>query len=144
MNENQGEEKALIEYKEQKGLFQWLKSRFEKLKEVFKSSKNQPESKKESFEEQELSAEDLEVVEGGYPNNDVIDFEERKAKIDNIKPRKSWELTAEQLAEVKASYPKVNSNTNLETSHEQENEQELTEEELDNVIAGQPINDEGR
>ena len=30
------EEKSMIEYKEPRGLFQWLKSRFEKIKEKFR------------------------------------------------------------------------------------------------------------
>ena len=41
MNENQLEEKSLKEYKEQKGIFQWIKSTFAKLKERFRPTKNE-------------------------------------------------------------------------------------------------------
>lgn len=113
------EEKAMTEYKEQKGLFQWLKSRFEKLKERFKP-KPKTETKKESQEGQELFEEDLDKVKGGIPLKSV-DIEELKADLGIIEP-KYWELTEEQK----------------EFANSQ-SEQELSEEELDEVKAGFPI-----
>lgn len=125
------EEKSMIEYKEQKGLLNWLKSKFEKLKQRLKLAQ---EVKKEENNGIELSEEDLEKVEAGYPNPQVIDFEERKEKIESL-GKKSGELTEEQLDEVKAGYP----NVVVESQQPKQDEQELSEEELEEVKAGMPI-----
>ena len=115
------EEKSMIEYKEQKGILNWLKSKFEKLKERFRPVK---EVKKEEDNEVGLSIEELEKVQAGYPNPNVIDFDERKATIESL-GKKSWELTEEQK-EI----------ANSQTTH---HDDELSIEELEEIKAGMPI-----
>ena len=129
------EEKSMTEYKEQKGIFQWLKSKFEKLKEKFRPTKNVQEIKNESQDGQELFEEDLDKVKGGIPLK-TVDKEELMADL-GIEP-KSWELTEEQLDEIKAGYP----NVNPEQYQQKQDEQELSEEELDKITAGHPIIDD--
>jgi len=131
MKENQ-----LTEYKEQKGIFQWLKFKFEKLKEIF-SSKNklEIEQEKQDWSKYELTEEELEDVKGGIPiPTKVVDEEELMADL-GIKEPKSWELTEEELDEVKAGTPEPTTVID---------EGELTEDELDEVKGGQPIIDEER
>ena len=120
------DEKQLTEYKEQKGIFQWLKSKFEKLKEKFMPKRSMQELKNESQDDQELFEADLDQVQGGIPLS-AVDIEELMADLGNTEP-KSWELTEEQLEEV----------------NKKEVNDELSEEELDEVKAGQPIIDEER
>ena len=138
MNENQVEEKSLTEYKEQKGFFQWLKSRFEKLKERFSPVKKVDEHQKESQDGPGFTPEDLDVVKGGYPDHSVLDFGELEAKIDGLKP-KSWDLTPEQHEKVEEGYKEIRTANN----QAKQDESELTEDELDKVKAGQPIIDDG-
>ena len=119
------DEKQLTEYKEPKGILQWLKSKFEKLKEKFRLTKNVEVKSANEFGE-ELSEDELDKVRGGIPLK-AVDLEELMADLGNVEP-KSWELTEEQLEEV---------------NKEQDND-ELSEEELDEVKGGQPIIDEER
>lgn len=58
------EEKSMIEYKESKGIFQWLKSKFEKLKEKFRPKAN--EIKTDEVLEESLSEEELENTMAGF------------------------------------------------------------------------------
>lgn len=138
MNENQVEEKSLEEYKEQKGLFQWLKSTFEKLKERFRPTKNVGKFQKTSQEEGELSEEQLDSVKAGYPDHSVLDFDELEAEIDNLVEPKSWDLTPEQHEKVEEGYEEIRTANN----QVEQGEHELSEEELDAVKAGQPIIDD--
>lgn len=136
MNENKVEEKSLTEYKERKGFFQWIKSRFEKLKERFSPAKKVDEHQKENQNGPGFTPEDLDVVTAGYPNPSVLDFDEQKAKIDNLVEPKPWELTPEQHEKVEEGYEEIRAESN-------QDEQELTVEELDEVMAGQPrVDDE--
>lgn len=140
MSENQVEEKkSLIEYKEQKGFFQWLKSRFEKLKERFSPVKKVDKHQKESQDGPGFTPEDLDVVKGGYPDHSVLDFDALEAEIDSLVEPKPWELTPEQHEKVEEGYEEIR------TAHNQpkHDEQELTVEELDEVKAGQLITDDG-
>ena len=59
-----------------------------------------------------------------------------KEIIENLEP-KSWELTEEQLDEVKAGYPNV-----VPEKNEKIEEQELSEEDLDKITAGYPLNND--
>lgn len=139
MNENKVEEKSLTEYKEQKGFFQWIKSRFEKLKERFSSVKKVDEHQKESQDGPGFTPEDLDVVKGGYPNHSVLDFDALEAEIDSLVEPKTWELAPEQHEKVEEGYEEIR------TAHNQpkQDEQELTVEELDEVKAGKPrVDDE--
>ena len=123
------EEKSLIEYKEQKGLLGWLKSRIEKIKEKFKPKQ---ENKKERPEEPGFTEQEMDVVEGGYQNPQALDMDERKAKIDAMNERKTWEITEEVKKEVEKGYEEIR-----EASKQQEEELEpdqLTEDELEQVM----------
>ena len=137
MNENQLEEKSLEEYKEQKGIFQWIKSTFAKLKERFRPTKNVGETQNTRQEEGELSEEQLDSVKAGYPDHSVLDFDELEAEIDGLKP-KSWDLTTEEQEKVEEGYEEIRA----AYDQPKQDEQELTEEELDDVKAGQPIIDD--
>ena len=122
------EEKSMIEYKESRGLFHWLKSRFEKIKEKFRPKEEVQETKEQ--EEGELFEEQLdEVLAGRDPN--LIDFEEEKAKIDKL-DHKPWELTEEQKQVVEEGYEQLRKRA-------ERSEDELHEDDLDKITAGHPI-----
>ena len=117
------EEKSMVEYKESKGIFGWLKSKFENLKERFSTTRKTEESKKESQEEQELYEEDLDNVLAGIPfEPELVNVDELINDLSKEEP-KSWELTDEE---------KEIANSPIE--HD-----ELTEEDLDQITAGHPI-----
>ena len=130
------EEKQLTEYKESKGIFNWLKSKFEKLKEIFSSKKNlESEQEKQDWSKDELTEEELDDVKGGIPiPTKVVDKEELMADL-GIKEPKSWELT-------KSEQEAANARDTEKTPDLEEGE--LTEEELDEIKGGQPIIDEER
>lgn len=119
------EDKSMIEYKEHKGIFQWLKLKFEKLKEKFRPK---VEAKKDIEEGPGFSPEELEVVQGGFPDRSVLDYDELEARINNLQEPKSWELSEEE---------KKIANSPIEKE-----ENELFEEDLDKITAGHPIIDE--
>ena len=119
------EDKSMIEYKESKGILQWLKSKFEKLKEKFRPK---VEVKKDIEEGPGFTEEQLEVAQGGFPDRSVLDYEELEEKINNLQEPKSWELTEEE---------RKSANSPIEKG-----EEELFEEDLDKITAGHPIIDE--
>lgn len=121
------EEKAITKYEEPKGLIQWLKSKFEKLKQKFKVV---PQAQKANFEGDELSEDELDKVKAGFSLKEV-DMEELMADL-GMKDSKSWDLTKEQKNNVEKGYEEIKAS----------DEHELSEEELDKVIAGQPIIDD--
>ena len=127
------EEKAMVEYKESKGIFGWLKSKFEKLKERFNTKRNEQGKNKENQEEQELFEEDLDNVPGGIPL-EVVDIEELKADLGITEP-KSWNLTEEEQELVEDGYEEIRASYN----QQEQDEQELFEEDLDKITAGHPI-----
>ena len=127
------EEKSMIEYKESKGIFGWLKSKFEKFKEKLRTAKDMPESKKDGIEGQELFEEDLDKVQGGIPL-EAVNLEELKSDLGITEP-KPWNLTEEEQEIVEDGYEEVRATYN---QPEQE-EQELFEEDLDKITAGHPI-----
>ena len=110
------EENALVEKKEPKGLFQWLKSKFEQLKEKFSTAKN-VEQESQEIPEGEMSLNELDEIKAGIPlealNNDE---------------QKPWDLTQEQKETVEKGYEEIKNEMSLE--------------ELDNVKAGQPTIDD--
>ena len=107
------EDKSMVEYKEQKGLLNWLKTKFESFKEKF-GFKKQVQQNNES---KELTEEELDKVTAGYPSQDVEQNE------------KSWVLTEEQKREANEPTTKNDST-------------ELSIEELDKITAGVPIVEE--
>jgi len=122
------DEKSMIEYKESKGILGWLKSKFERLKEKFRTKEKVQETKEQ--EEGELSVEQLKGVMAGIDPN-LIDFEEEKAKIDNLETM-SWKLTEEDQIPVKEGFEEIRARNNKQKG-------ELTLEELDKITAGHPI-----
>ena len=125
------EEKSMVEYKEQKGIFQWLKSKFEKLIEKFRPTQENP--KKQINEQGELSVEQLDDIRAGvHPN--AINFEEKQTEINNLEP-KPWELTEQQMETVEQGYTDIRTRST-------EQEKDLSEEELDKITAGQPRSDD--
>jgi len=128
------EEKSMVEYKESRGILGWLKSKFEKLKDKFRPTKNIEEPKKQNPEDGELSVEQLDEVMAGIDPN-LIDFEEVKAKIDNLET-KSWELTEEEQIPVQEGFEEIRARSN------QQEEQEMSLKELNKITAGHPIIDE--
>ena len=100
------EEKSMIEYKERKGPFQWLKAQFEKLKEKFRPK---IEVKKEIDEGPGFTEEDLEVVKGGYPNPNVLDFDEIREELSNLQEKRTWELTEEEKIPVQEGFEEIRS-----------------------------------
>lgn len=138
MSENQVEEKSLKEYKEQKGFVQWIKSTFEKLKERFRPTRNVGQVQNTNSKEGELSEEQLDNVKAGYPDPNILDFDAIKSEIDNLQVSepKTWDLTPEEQQKVEEGYEEIRTTNN-------QDEQELTAEELDDVKAGRHIiNDE--
>lgn len=129
------EDKSMTEYKENKGIFQWLKSKLEKLKEKFRPK---VEPKKDIEEGPGLTAEQLDVVQGGFPDRSVLDYEELGEKINNLQEPTSWNLTEEEQEIVEDGYQEIKARY---SQYEQE-EQELFEEDLDKITAGHPIIDE--
>lgn len=129
------EEKSMTEYNEKKGLFQWIKARFEKLKEKFRPKK---EIKKEFNEGPGITAEDLDVVKGDYPNPSVLNFDELEAEINNLEEKRTWELTEEEKLPVQEGFEEIRARNNNSVK----DGQELLQEELDNITAGYPIIDE--
>ena len=127
------EEKSLTEYKESKGLFQWLKSKFEKLKERFRSTRNMEELKNESQGGQEFFEEDLDKVTGGIPLK-TVDKEELMADLGISEPN-SWNLTEEEQEIVEDGYEEIRK----ANSQAEQDGKELFEKDLDNVTAGHPI-----
>ena len=115
------EENALVEKKEPKGLFQWLKSKFEQLKEKFSTAKN-VEQESQEIPEGEMSLNELDEIKAGIPlealNNDE---------------QKPWDLTQEQKETVEKGYEEIKNEMS---------QGEMSLEELDNVKAGQPTIDE--
>lgn len=129
------EDKSMIEYKEGKGIFQWLKSKFEKLIEKFRPK---VEVKKDIEEGSGFTAEELEAVQGGFPDRSVLDYEELEAKINNLQEPSSWNLTEEEQEIVDEGYEEIRARY----SQQEREEQELFEEDLDKITAGHPIIDE--
>lgn len=128
------EEKAITKYEEPKGLIQWLKSKFEKIKQKFKiMPKGQNDNVEKGYEEikssdeHELSEEELDKVKAGFSLKEV-DMEELMADL-GMKDLKSWDLTKEQKNDVEKGYEEIKAL----------DEDELSEDELDKVIAGQPL-----
>ncbi len=115
------EENALVEKKEPKGLFQWLKSKFEQLKEKFSTAKN-VEQESQEIPEGEMSLNELDEIKAGIPlealNNDE---------------QKPWDLTQEQKETVEKGYEEIKNEMS---------QGEMSLEELDNVKAGQPTIDD--
>lgn len=115
------EENALVEKKEPKGLFQWLKSKFEQLKEKFSTAKN-VEQESQEIPEGEMSPNELDEIKAGIPlealNNDE---------------QKPWDLTQEQKETVEKGYEEIKNEMS---------QGEMSLEELDNVKAGQPTIDD--
>lgn len=111
------EENALVEKKEPKGLFQWLKSKFEQLKEKFSIAKNVEQDPQE-ISEGEMSLNELDEIKAGIPlealNNDE---------------QKPWDLTQEQKEAIEKGYEEIKNEMSQD---------EMSLEELDNVKAGQP------
>jgi len=128
------EEKSMIEYKGPKGIFQWLKSKFERLKERFSTNKNAKEIKEEIQDGVELAPEQLtqEILQIGVPQK-FINAEESKAKIDSLKSN-PWTLNEEEKKEVEKGYEDINNNN-------QENGEILLED-ADKIIAGHSIIEE--
>ena len=126
------EDKSIIEYKEQKGIFQWLKSKFEKLKEKFRPK---AESKKDIEDGPGFTEEQLEVVQGGFPDRSVLDYEELEAKVNNLQEPNPWDLTKEEQEIVEKGFEEIRTANNKE-------EDELFEENLYEAKAGHPIIDE--
>ena len=127
------EEKEMVEYKESRGIFGWLKSKFEKLKDRFSPK---TEIKRQDEEGPGLTAEQLEVAKGGYPDTSVLDFEELESKINNLQEPKSWNLTEEEQEIVDGGYEEIRA------SYNKKDEQEMFEEDLDKITAGHPIIEE--
>lgn len=115
------EENALVEKKEPKGLFQWLKSKFEQLKQKFSTAKN-VEQDSQKIPEGEMSLNELDEIKAGIPlealNNDE---------------QKPWDLTQEQKETVEKGYEEIKNEMS---------QGEMSLEELDNVKAGQPTIDD--
>ena len=128
-------EKQLTEYKEQKGLFQWLKSKFEKLKEKFRPK---VEAKKDVEDGPGFTEEQLEVVQGGFPDRRVLDYEELEAKVNNLQEPNSWDLTEEEQEIVEEGFKEIRATYN----QDEKEEDELFEENLDKITAGHPLIDE--
>ena len=101
-----------------------------KLAEKLSPAKKVDEHQKESQNELGFTPEDLDVVKGGYPNHSVLDFDALAAEIDSLVEHKPWELTPEQHEKVEEGYEEIRAENN-------QDEQELTVEELDEVKAGQ-------
>jgi len=136
MNE---EEKSMIQYKEPKGPFQWLKTQFKKLKEIFGPK---PEVKKGINQGPGLTPEQLEVAEGGFPDRSVLDYDELEAKknsLQELEEPKSWDLTGEEHKIVEEGYEKIRATNSQATQGEQDLEpDELSQEDLDKVNPYQP------
>ena len=115
------EENALVEKKEPKGLFQWLKSKFEQLKEKFSTAKN-VEQESQEIPEGEMSLNELDEIKAGIPLEALNNDEE-----------KPWDLTQEQKETVEKGYEEIKNEMS---------QGEMSLEELDNVKAGQPTIDD--
>ena len=130
-------EKQLTEYKERNGMFQWLKSKFEKLKEKFRPTRD-TQIKSENEDSQELFEEELDEVKGGIPIK-VVDKEELMSDLKITEP-KSWNLTEAEQEIVEDGYEEIRESYD----QQEQDEQELFEEDLDKITAGHPIIDDER
>ena len=123
------EEKSMVPHNGKKGLFQWLKNGFDKLKDKFRPK---AEIQKQADEGSGLTLEQMDVVTGGYPNPDVIDYGKLEEVISSLKEEKPWDLTASDRENVENGYAEIR----------RAGGKELTPEEADNIRAGQHIIEE--
>ena len=99
------EEKSMVEYKESRGIFGWLKSKFEKLKEKIKPTKNISKTSNKINEGQELFEGDLDKVNCAIPF-EFVDENELMSDL-GIKEPKSWDLTKEQKEVVEEGFEEI-------------------------------------
>ena len=121
------EEKSIVPHNGKKGPFQWLKDRLEKLKDKFRPK---AEIKKQADEEPGFTPEQMDVVTGGYPNSDVLDYGKLGEVIDNLQGGKPWDLANAERQTVEEGFEEI---------RRRAGEQELSLEDAYKITAGHPI-----
>lgn len=71
----------------------------------------------------------MDVVTGGYPNSDVLDYGKLKEAIDNLEGEKPWDLTNAERKKIEEGFEKIRRGGG----------QELSLRDADKITAGHPI-----